>query len=797
MAANTSHPWVPMTGAKHPTGSGNVPGSGGGSIPAVSAAHQGHPGQHQQPPAVITLDDDRRRYEAATAESNARRAQDRFMTSLSRPGAHGPPGQPGGLTAPPPSSHAGHTPPPAHGHPLAAHGGQRTAPPGHPGGGHDSRSSLSQPSRPHPSHQHLSQSHHSPGLPRHSPGLPGAVKQHPGAVKSDPGPPPPLAPLVARGSGQPQQQQQPGGPHGGAVNFKPYDFARRNATSPHRPGYGMIPGADPRGGVSSQAYPPQAYSAPPVTTRPVKVTSPQVVMSMYSKASNSPVARPDSSPAMGHQGSSTSAGGIQGPPPAHGGAAPRISSYLPPPPPALSSPFPTGGMTGGPHGMSIMSSVRQPLPPPTSLHGDHNRAPRMATHVGHHPQHVTDDQPLDLGAPTKRKVPEVEGEGPVPAKTVKLESNPTGTESSCNGVLFKVSEPSVLSNSEASNITTVENLAIKKEDQSMASSSSVGFKSEVKIEVKTEVKTEVPTAPTTSPIYVHKLKKAWIAAYNNDDEPKAKKATPSGAAGASDYSAPSTPSNTRATPSPALSNAGSKPGGIKVNGHNKMDNCESAESSDSSSATNKGQKHSYNTGSKGHRGRGGAGVGRGSSRSQGYKGHSGGQTSNKTSDNDGMSDSDECSKDSDTTTSSRRSNNGGNGNVKSRRGRKPKRGRPGGAGDSRGSAASTSSKQDPDESLFDNNLHSHRYHRTGSEVSRENGNPGKNGSVSGSGSGKRAGEKENPFNNPPISVLKKTGDSFLQDSDCFKVAPKLTKCRECKWSQHNKNAGSSASIFCR
>jgi hypothetical protein len=29
------------------------------------------------------------------------------------------------------------------------------------------------------------------------------------------------------------------------------------------------------------------------------------------------------------------------------------------------------------------------------------------------------------------------------------------------------------------------------------------------------------------------------------------------------------------------------------------------------------------------------------------------------------------------------------------------------------------------------------------------------------------------------------------------VAPKLTKCRECKWSQHNKNAGSSASIFCR
>lgn len=445
------------------------------------------------------------------------------------------------------------------------------------------------------------------------------------------------------------------------------------------------------------------------------------------------------------QGTASGSSGQQAPPPAHGGA-PRIPSYLPPPPPALSS-FPTGM---APHGMP-MSSVRQPLPAPT-LHGS-GQAPSIAPHGSHH---VSDDQPLDLGAPTKRKVPEVDSEAS-PAKAVKLESTNTTAES-CNGILFKVSEPSVLSTSEASNITTVENMAIKKEEPTTAVAPAT-----------MEVKTEVPTTPT-SPVYVHKLKKAWIKSYtDHDDEPKSKKSN----AGTSDYSAPSTPSNTRATPSPALSNA-SKSGGIKVNGHNKLDN--ESESSDSSSATNKGQKHSSNTGSKGHRGgssHASRGGGRGHSRLRGYGNH-GGQTSNKTSDNDAMSDSDDCSKDSDATTSSRRSTNGGN---KGRRGRKPKRGR----GGDRGSAASTSSKQDLEESRD-------AHHRTGSE-SRENGN-GKSGS-------KKSGEKENPFNNPPINVLKKTGESFLQDSDCFKVAPKLAKCRECKWSQHNKNAGSSASIFCR
>ena len=94
-----------------------------------------------------------------------------------------------------------------------------------------------------------------------------------------------------------------------------------------------------------------------------------------------------------------------------------------------------------------------------------------------------------------------------------------------------------------SNITTVENLAIKKEEQttSMTSSSAVN----------TEVNTEVSTTSLLSIMqycnYVHKLKRAFIQTCN--DEPKAKKVAPS-AAGSSNYLAPSVPGNTRAMPPP-------------------------------------------------------------------------------------------------------------------------------------------------------------------------------------------------------------------------------------------------------
>ncbi|BET01767.1 JmjC domain, hydroxylase [Nesidiocoris tenuis] len=49
---------------------------------------------------------------------------------------------------------------------------------------------------------------------------------------------------------------------------------------------------------------------------------------------------------------------------------------------------------------------------------------------------------------------------------------------------------------------------------------------------------------------------------------------------------------------------------------------------------------------------------------------------------------------------------------------------------------------------------------------------------------------------PSISQLKKTGESFLQDAACFEVAPKLAKCRECRWTPHQRNRN-TPNIFCR
>ena len=49
---------------------------------------------------------------------------------------------------------------------------------------------------------------------------------------------------------------------------------------------------------------------------------------------------------------------------------------------------------------------------------------------------------------------------------------------------------------------------------------------------------------------------------------------------------------------------------------------------------------------------------------------------------------------------------------------------------------------------------------------------------------------------PSVGQLKKTGQSFLQDASCFEVAPKLAKCRECRWTQSQRNK-KMPNIFCR
>lgn len=56
--------------------------------------------------------------------------------------------------------------------------------------------------------------------------------------------------------------------------------------------------------------------------------------------------------------------------------------------------------------------------------------------------------------------------------------------------------------------------------------------------------------------------------------------------------------------------------------------------------------------------------------------------------------------------------------------------------------------------------------------------------------------QRDPFRKPPVGQLKKTGESFLQDGPCFEVAPKLAKCRECRWTP-NQRSRNMPNIFCR
>ena len=53
-----------------------------------------------------------------------------------------------------------------------------------------------------------------------------------------------------------------------------------------------------------------------------------------------------------------------------------------------------------------------------------------------------------------------------------------------------------------------------------------------------------------------------------------------------------------------------------------------------------------------------------------------------------------------------------------------------------------------------------------------------------------------PLKKPPLHQLKKTGESFLQDGSCFEVSSRLPKCRECRWTAHQRNK-KMPNIFCR
>ena len=824
MAVNSAHPWGPMPGAKPPTGQ-----SGGGPPPPRPPS--GHAPLINLADPVV---DPRRRFES---EEAARRVQDHFMNSLRQGPPHSHTGTP---TTQPSLQH--------HGHPHSALGGlpqvSSAAPPPAHGSGAPHRSSSSTSNSSSSPMSSMTSKHSLP--PSHA-SLGPKPGQHIG-LKGDPGPPPPLAPLQAAGGGH-QNAYKP--QNHSAVTFKPYDFggarsrdirdiSPRGVSGHPPPGQhpSSIGGGHPPGATSY----PTAYSAPP-PARP-KVTSPQVV-NLYSK----PIpARPVSEPAAvvvgpgGHGSSSTAP--PHHPPPAHS------TSSLPPGAGGHARSAASGGSGGGPP-----PPTKHNLPPPLahgSLHpaasGGH---PGGARPPHHQQQHMDEDMPLDLGAPSKRKLGSPDS-CEIPTKSVKLEVGGENGGGPGPGQLHKVSEPSVLATSEV-NITTVENTVLQQPlkqegvQQPLQQPSGLNIKHEVKSENNQQLLPQQgsstssadhapPAAPSSH--YVHKLKKAWIKSYTEKDPvpPSGPFEQPPASADAKkltaseSYSAPSTPSNnnnsSRATPSPALSSvsAASKSGNNKkVNGHassstNSVKNDESELSSDSGSTSNRGPSSSNKRGGgKASNGRGGKKVshtsvsGRGSG-GGGGRGRLRGTPSNKTSDNDTLSDSDDNSKDSDTSHAtsvhSRRSTGKEVVPSKGKRGRKPGRKSTNGRGSSTsvsGSATAKSSSLSEASKEFDFDIDLNEIERSSSTAGSAsvNGRKGrefqKSRGVAASSGGHQniRMPKENPFNNPPVNVLKKTGESFLQDADCFKVAPKLGKCRECKWSQHNKNAGSSASIFCR
>ena len=343
------------------------------------------------------------------------------------------------------------------------------------------------------------------------------------------------------------------------------------------------------------------------------------------------------------------------------------------------------------------------------------------------------------------------------------------SDSPASGQLHRVNEPSTLGvqaiGGEATPITAIVNTAAL----SVTTVSTSGL---------TATPDEATPSPATSPpvadeggsskpvapipSYVHKLKKAWIKSYT-DPEPSngggSKNGSNSGGSGSNSLS--TSPQLTRATPSPVgstKSTGSSKgfPNAVKsaaealrsVNGHGSpaSDKKEDDEelTSDEEAEDSKRPLKPKKKGKPGPKPKGKPGpkpktVPRKKAQSE-------------------SENSDDSEKESDSSKTSRKSEGGGGGK---KRGRKP--GKP----PKPGSGSISSSGKDSDEPKL-------KKLKTEAEPARSD-----------------------PFAKPSISQLKKSGESFLQDASCFEVAPKLNKCRECRWSHAQRQKQSLANIFCR
>lgn len=528
--------------------------------------------------------------------------------------------------------------------------------------------------------------------------------------------------------------------------------------------------------------PPQIYGKPGIT-------------------SGTPVCRPDTRPSQAV--ALTSKAVAPGPPPAHSGRPVHGESRPPPPsalPPHEQRPYDARiypPPAPSPHHKHV---VAPGPPPPTRL------TPASSPHLPPHPalppqQAPTQTQPLDLNtredaaasaaSPAKRRTAT-----PSPQDTKKARYDPAVVAATASQppLLSRVSEPSPLYPTAATTITTVENPvalvdglarggspASRPPSRPPAAGTPTATPPQQPPQLPSRTENSSPpggrpaaataaaepeksVSPGPAGGYVHKLKKAWLQRHENAAEPLLPSSAASAAARVS-TPPPTTPSSSppaKASPVGAAAKAeANKPGQRKPKPPNNIPNGHAQEAATATAGRDESSS-SDTEGSNSH-GPGGLRAKRGKTKRKlkklkraGGGGGGGGGGSDTNSDSDKDSDGSEAK---------------GSGGRPAKadaepkkRGRKPKTKQEkereegsGGGGSSVGSSASMGPK---------------------AKKIREDAPPG------------------DPLQKPPVAHLKKTGESFLQDGSCYEVAPKLPKCRECRWTPHQRNK-KMPNIFCR
>ncbi|XP_045138451.1 lysine-specific demethylase 3A-A-like [Portunus trituberculatus] len=495
--------------------------------------------------------------------------------------------------------------------------------------------------------------------------------------------------------------------------------------------------------------PPQMYGKPGITT-------------------GTPVCRPDTRPAQPVP--LTSKAPTPGPPPAHSGrpAHPHAESRPPPMPPHEQRPYDARiypPPAPSPHHKHVVAPgpPAARLPPTTS--------PHLPAHPSLAPQ-PTQTQPLDLNtredaaSPAKRRTAT-----PSPQDTKKARYDPSVAPPSQPPLLSRVSEPSPLYPAAATTITTVENpVALADSLPRVGSPVSRPPSRPPAVGTPTATTPQPPRTENSSPPggrgsaepeksvspgpvggYVHKLKKAWLQRHENTAEPSAVPPS-SGTSLAARVTTPppTTPSSSppaKASPAAAASVKmdANKPGQRKPKPPNNIPNGHSQE------AAAGGREESTSSDSEGGAALGPAGMRnkRGKAKRKIKKIKRGSGSGGGGSDTN--SDSDKDSDGSETAATK------GGGRLASKPDVEPKK---------RGRKPKTKQEKEREDS------------GPKAKKIREDAPPG------------------DPLQKPPVAQLKKTGESFLQDGSCYEVAPKLPKCRECRWTPHQRNK-KMPNIFCR